>query len=124
MNIAFMNIAFPYRIAGDGRTDAATDADHVRDMIELVLFTHTGERVMRPDFGTGLLQFVFADNSPELAAALQLTVSAALAHFLGDVITVGELRVEAIEAELRVTLSYALRATGQARTDTFVRNAS
>jgi len=37
-----MNIAFPYRIAGDGRTAAATDADHVRDMIELLLFTHTG----------------------------------------------------------------------------------
>jgi len=119
-----MNIAFPYRIAGDGRTAAATDADHVRDMIELLLFTHAGERVMRPDFGTGLLQFVFAGNSPELAAALQLTVSAALSQFLGDVIDVGELRVEAIEAELRVTLAYSLRATGEARTDTFVRNAS
>ena len=54
-----MNISFPYRISGDGRTAAATDADHVREMIELLLFTHAGERVMRPDFGTGLLQFVF-----------------------------------------------------------------
>ena len=51
-------------------------------------------------------------------------MSVALSQFLGDVIDVGELRVEAIEAELRVTLSYSLRATGVARTDTFVRNAS
>ena len=119
-----MNIGFPYRISGDGRTAAASDADHVREMIELLLFTHAGERVMRPDFGTGLLQFVFAGNSSELAAALQLTVSVALSQFLGDVIDVGELRVEAIEAELRVTLSYSLRATGEARIDTFVRNVS
>ena len=70
---------------------------------------------MRPDFGTGLLQFVFAANSPELAAALKLTVQAALSQFLGDVIDVRDLRVEAIEAELRVTLAYALRTTGETR---------
>jgi phage baseplate assembly protein W len=93
-------------------------------MIELVLFTQPGERVMRPDFGTGLLRFVHAANSPELAAALRLTVQAALSQFLGDVVDVRDLRVEAIDAELRVTLSYALRATGEARTDTFVRGAS
>lgn len=119
-----MNIDFPYHIAADGRTATTDDADHVRDMIELLLFTHPGERVMRPDFGTGLLQFVFAPNSPELAAALQLTVQAALTQFLGDVIEVRELRVEAIEAELRVTLAYVLRANGETRTETFARSAT
>ena len=118
-----MNIAFPFRIAGDGRTAATTDSDHVRDMIELLLFTQAGERVMRPDYGTGLLQFLFAGNSPELAAALQLTVSATLAQFLGDVIDVGELEVEAVDSQLRVTLTYAIHATGETRTDTFVRSA-
>ncbi|TKD47379.1 GPW/gp25 family protein [Azotobacter chroococcum] len=119
-----MNIDFPYHIAADGRTATTDDADHVRDMIELLLFTHPGERVMRPDFGTGLLQFVFAPNSPELAAALQLTVQAALTQFLGDVIEVRELRVEAIEAELRVTLAYVLRASGETQTETFARSAT
>ena len=42
-------------------------------MIEQLLFTEPGERVNRPDFGSGLLQLVFAPNSPELAAALQFT---------------------------------------------------
>ena len=116
-----MNVDFPYHIATDGRTATTDDADHVRDMIELLLFTHAGERVMRPDFGAGLLQLLFAPNSPELAAALQLTVQAALERWLGSVIEVRDLRVEAIEAELRVTLSYALRSTGEARTDTFTR---
>lgn len=118
-----MNIAFAYRIARNGRTAVAPGADHVRDMIELVLFTHPGERVMRPEFGCGLLQFVFAPNSPELAAALQLTVHAALTQFVGDLIDLRDLRIEAIDAELRVTLAYALRSTGEARTETFVRSA-
>jgi uncharacterized protein len=119
-----MNIDFPYRIATDGRTATTSDADHVRDMIELVLFTQPGERVMRPDFGCGLLRFVFAPNGPELAAALQLTVRAALTQFLGDRIDVSDLRIEAIDAELRVTLAYALRSTGETRSETFVRSAS
>ena len=57
-------------------------------MIEQFLFTNPGERVNRPDFGSGLLQMVFAPNSPELAAALQFTVQAGLQRWLGDVIEV------------------------------------
>jgi phage baseplate assembly protein W len=117
-----MNIAFPFRIGADGRTATTDAASHVRDMIETILFTQAGERVMRPDFGTGLLQFVHAANSPEMAAALRLTIQAALSQFLGDLVDVRDLGVDAIDAELRVTLSYALRTTGETRTDTFVRS--
>ena len=119
-----MNIDFPFRITGDGRTADTSDASHVREMIELLLFTRPGERPMRPDFGTGLLQFVFAGNSPELASALKMTIQAALTEFLGDVIDVRDLRVEAIEAELRVTIAYMLRTTGETRSDIFVRSVS
>ena len=93
-------------------------------MIELLLFTHPGERVMRPDFGTGLLQHAFATNSPELAATLQVTLQASLSRWLGDLIDLREATVESIEAELRVTVSYALRATGEVRQDTFTRRVS
>ena len=64
-------------------------------MIEQLLFTNPGERVNRPDFGSGLLQMVFAPNSPELAAALQFTMQAALQRWLGDVIEVQNLEVTA-----------------------------
>lgn len=118
-----MHVDFPLRIGTDGRTATVDDAAHVRDMIELLLFTQPGERVMRPDFGTGLLQQVFASNAPELAAALQLTVQAGLTQYLGDVLRVVDLRVEAVEAELRVTLAYALAASGERRVETFVQAA-
>jgi Bacteriophage baseplate protein W len=117
-----MNVDFPYRIAANGRTALTDDADHVRDMIELVLFSSPGERVMRPDFGTGLLQSVFSPNTPEVAAALRLTVQAALNKWLGDVMTVQDISVEAIDSELRVAVAYSVTATGEAQVATFVRS--
>ena len=53
-------------------------------MIEQLVFTNPGERVNRPDFGSGLQQMVFAPNSAELAATLQFTTQALLQQYLGD----------------------------------------
>ena len=63
-------LRFPFEPDARGRSRNADDAEHVRDMIEQVLFTVPGERVNRPDFGCGLLQLVFAPNSDTLAAAV------------------------------------------------------
>jgi len=117
-----MNIAFPYQIGADGRSLSASDAGHVRDMMEMLLFTNPGERVMRPEFGSGLLQSVFAPNSVELAATLQLTVQAALTQWLGDLIELRGVEVLSDEATLRVTVRYMLRATGELVTENFSRS--
>lgn len=117
-----MNIDFPFHFDSRGRTASTDDADHIRDMIEQLLFTNPGERVNRPDFGSGLLQMVFAPNSPELASALQFTTQAALQRYLGDVIDLRELQVTAEDAKLNVTVRYAVRRTGNEATETFVRN--
>lgn len=116
-----MNIDFPFHFDERGATALTDDADHVHDMIELLLFTNPGERVNRPDFGSGLMQLVFAPNSAELAATLQFTVQAALNQWLGDVIEVRELAVASDDAALRVTLTYALRTSGEVRSDVFTR---
>jgi hypothetical protein len=116
-----MNLDYPYHFDGRGRTATTGEADHVRDMIEQLLFTSPGERVNRPDFGSGVLQLIFAPNSPELAAALQLTVEAALQRWLGDVIDVERLQVTSEDAILRVELEYRIRRTGERRVDSFVR---
>src|SRR5438876_3195351 len=116
-----MNIDFPYHFEGRGRTAATDDDDHIRDMIEQLLFTSPGERVNRPDFGSGLLQMVFAPNSPELAAALQFTTQAALQQYLGSVIHVQSLDVAAEDASLTVHLTYQLRASGESRDLTLTR---
>jgi len=118
-----MNIDFPFHFDSRGRTASTDDDDHIRDMIEQLLFTNPGERVNRPDFGSGLMQLVFAPNSPELAAALQFTMQAALDHWLGDVIDVQNLEVTSDDAKLTVDLSYAIRSNGESRHDVFTRGA-
>jgi len=116
-----MQIGFPLHIDGSGRTAATDEDDHVRDLIEQVLFTAPGERVNRPDFGTGLLQLVFAPNSDELATATELLVHGALQRWLGDVIELDQVDVQGNEATLEVTVVYVVRRTGESATSTFVR---
>jgi Bacteriophage baseplate protein W len=106
-----MNIAFPYALDPHGRTALAGDDAHIRQLLEQLLFTRPGERVNRPDFGCGLLDLVFGPNSPEIAAALHVTIGAAVQQWLGDLIEVVSLDVDAEESTLRVTLGYRVKAT-------------
>lgn len=114
-----MNIDFPFHFDNLGRTATTSDDDHIRDMIEQLLFTNPGERVNRPDFGSGLLQLMFAPNSPELAATLQFTMQAALQRWLGDLIEVQALEVTSEDSTLRVILQYLVRRSGEQRMETF-----
>jgi phage baseplate assembly protein W len=117
-----MNIQYPFQIDGRGRTAATGENSHIREMIEQLLFTNPGERVNQPDLGTGLLQMVFAPNSTELAAALQLTVQASLQRFLGDLINLQQVQVTAQDSVLTVVVQYVLNQTQQGFTETFVKN--
>ena len=119
-----MNIDFPWHFDGRGRTAAADGDDHIREMIELLLFTAPGERVNRPDFGSGLLQMVFAPSSPEVAAAIQFTLQAALNRWMSDLIDVSAVEASSQDATLSVEVSYIVKATGQATSAAFTREAT
>jgi phage baseplate assembly protein W len=117
-----MNIDFPFGFDDRGRTATTDDEDHIRDMIEQLLFTTPGERVNRPDFGSGLLGMVFEPNSPELEAALQFGMQASVQRELGDLIELQTLEVTGEEATLRVVVQYVVRRTGEGRTETIERS--
>jgi phage baseplate assembly protein W len=116
-----MNIDFPFHLDSRGRTAATDYDDHVRDLIEQFLFTNPGERVNRPDFGAGLLQLVFAPNSPELATAVEFTVKAGLQRWLSDLVDVRALKVTSEDAILSVLVQYLVKRTGEQRVDTFTK---
>jgi phage baseplate assembly protein W len=116
-----MNIDYPFHFDGRGRTALTGYDDHIRDMIEQFLFTNPGERVNRPDFGSGLLQMVFEPTSPDVAAVMEQTIMAGLQRWLGDLIQVHALDVTSEEATLRVELQYVVRRTGVSHTETFER---
>jgi phage baseplate assembly protein W len=116
-----IQIDHPFQIDGRGRSANAGDDEHIRDLIEQVLFTAPGERVNRPDFGSGLLQLVFAPNSDELAAAVQHSVQAALQQWLGDLITPEAVLVESEEATINVMVQYVVTRTRQRQLARFAR---
>ena len=119
-----MNIDFPFHFDGRGRSAETGEDDHIRDMIEQFIFTNPGERVNRPDFGSGLQQLIFAPNSPELASALQFTMQAGLNRWLGDLIELRSLDVQRVEAELRISVTYVVRRTNETRTAQLARRIS
>ncbi len=116
-----MQLAYPFRLDGAGRIAQTDEATHVRDLIEQVLFTSPGERVNRPEFGSGLLRMVFAPAGDAMAAATQATVQAALQRWLGELIELTEVDVSTVDTIVRVRVGYRIRRTGDVRTELFER---
>ncbi len=86
---------------------------HVRQMILQVLLTDPGERINRPDFGCGIKRMVFAPNSDVTASLAQITIIQALNTWMGALINIGEVKVEAKEEKLLIHVSYSLKAMSE-----------
>ncbi len=108
-------LAFPFAPGPDGRSRTVTDASEaqVAQMLELLIMTMIGERVMRPDLGSPVRQMVFqAGNSPA-ALALEAALQATITQWLGQVLELQGLSVDFAEDEgrLEVVVTYEIRAS-------------
>ncbi len=76
---AFLGVgwAFPVKPAG-GALRYARYEDDVEQAVQIILLTEHGERVMLPEFGAGLRDFVFEPNSPATRARIEGLVRRAL----------------------------------------------
>lgn len=71
--------AFPVRPGPASRQiDYAQGAAKVRQSIWLILETEPGERLMRPDFGCGLRQYLMKPNTSATRALIQRDVTRAI----------------------------------------------
>ncbi len=61
---------YPVGLDGNGQVSVATYDESVRQAIWTILGTARGERVMRPDFGCGIHDMVFAVNNAMTAGLL------------------------------------------------------
>jgi phage baseplate assembly protein W len=61
---------FPVSLDEDGRISQARYEEAVRQSIWIILSTAPGECMMRPDFGCGIHELVFAPNSAGTAGRL------------------------------------------------------
>ena len=113
------HLDFPFHFDSAGRSAQTATADHVRDLVEQLLFTSPGERVMRPDFGSGVLALVFEPNSDTVATTTQMLVQASLQQHLSHLIGLQAVAVEHVDSRLTVQVSYVLLADGSTQTAQF-----
>jgi hypothetical protein len=77
---AFLGVgwAFPPHLESDRRVSLVAYEQDIEQAIRIILGTNRGERVMRPDFGAGLAEFVFEPANTTTAELVRKRVEEAL----------------------------------------------
>src|SRR5262245_4273240 len=104
-----MPMAYPYAIDQQHRTATTANIQYIEQLIEQMLFTMPGERVNRPDFGSNLMQLVFAPQNDELIASLRLLLQGVLQRWLGNINRVESININAQEQTLTITVQYFIQ---------------
>ncbi len=68
---------FPVKVE-DGKILSSEGEDSIRESIRIILSTAKGERVMRPDFGCGINELVFAPIKTSTATLIDFHIREAL----------------------------------------------
>jgi uncharacterized protein len=112
---AFLGVGwnFPPRTDPSGALALAEYEEDVRQAIRIILGTNPGERVMRPDFGAGLNDFVFEPISTTTMHQLQTRVQEALVQWEPriDVQQVNVTVEPVLRSLLLIDIRYQVRAT-------------
>ena len=104
---------FPVAVDAAGRVAESAYEASIREAIWIVLGTSPGERLMRPDFGCGLHELVFAPGNATTIGTVMQRVREALIRWEPriDVLAVEVLTDRAAPAELRISIDYRVRTT-------------
>ncbi|MCX6581399.1 MAG: GPW/gp25 family protein [Candidatus Aminicenantes bacterium] len=105
--------AFPVQVDTGGRVVMSQYEKDIKEAILIILGTAKGERVMRPDFGCGIHDYVFSVINTDTLTLVEASVREAL--------TVWEPRIELIgvtvsadkasEGKLMINIDYKVRTT-------------
>ncbi|MDL1984500.1 MAG: GPW/gp25 family protein [Deltaproteobacteria bacterium] len=87
-------ISFPFRIEGKGSATCRR-REHIRQLIEQVLFTNPNERVFRLEFGAGVRRMVFEGNRKSLWELARQRLISSLNEVLHREVDPASLQVEA-----------------------------
>ncbi|TMF56572.1 MAG: GPW/gp25 family protein [Chloroflexi bacterium] len=109
--------AFPLRTDATGRIALVSREREIEESIRLILGTAIGERPMRPEFGCGIHDYVFAPADSETANKIAAEVRASLRRWeprirVRDVVVSFD---EADTSTLYIDIRYALGNTNDPR---------
>ena len=104
---------FPIAVDATGRIALSEYENDIQESLRIILLTSKGERVMRPDFGSSLHDFVFESMSATTIGRVQAAVTDALIKWEPRV-QVLKVNVEPEQGEigkLLIDIEYRVRAT-------------
>lgn len=109
--------AFPMAIDATGSVALVRRAREIEDSIRLILSTAYGERPMRPDFGCGIHEFVFASADAATAGRIAYEVRVSLERWEPrvDLMGVDVTTDPADRSTLFVEISYRISGTNDPR---------
>ena len=115
----FLGVGWQFPVGIDATNEAqkrfarAEYEESITQSIRIILFTAKGERVMRPDFGCGLYELVFAPNDAATRGMAE--------HHVDEALRLWEPRIEVLQVkataagaqdeELRISIDYRVRTT-------------
>jgi phage baseplate assembly protein W len=77
----YKGMAFPFQVGSSGLPAATSDEDLIKESLIQIVLTSKGERVMRPEFGSGAFTYVFESNDQLLSSAVRNSVANAIGQF-------------------------------------------
>jgi phage baseplate assembly protein W len=110
-------VGFPFRTDATGGVALVGDDQEIRESIRLILGTAFGERPMRPEFGCGIHDLVFAPANAATAGRAAYEVRASLEQWepridVNDVVATFE---DGADGVMYVAVTYVLRGTNDPR---------
>ena len=88
-----IGISLPIQIGNTAFNQTFTTNEQIKSNVKNLLLTKKGERVMQPEFGSGLLELLFDFNDDTLSGKIEDAITAALEQWL-PYVTVEQIDVE------------------------------
>ena len=105
---------FPIKVNAKGGLSYSAGPERIQDAIWIVLSTSLGERLMRPDFGAGVHDYVFQPNSDVMRTRLQSAVNDALLKWEPRIeLTNVDVQEGDQPSQVLVSVDYRIRATNE-----------
>ena len=107
----FTGISFPFRRGSTSVPVRATNNDLIRQSLVQIMGTKKGERVMRPDYGSNAINYIFDNNNDLLAELIRSDLYSSIGRYEPRVIITG-IQVIQTDEQVDVTVQYVVTATG------------
>jgi phage baseplate assembly protein W len=109
-----IGISLPIQIGNVAFNQTFQTIDQIKSNIKNLLLTKRGERVMQPEFGSGLQEVLFEFNDDELSEKIETTITTAIERYIPSV-SIENIIVESTDAlkdSNQVNISLTFRVEG------------